>query len=841
MRASSLLLTLVLLGTGPERALAQKVLDEKDLELPYQKLGPIMNNLPAGSMLKEVRIPVFNKKLERMAVLQSSFLKVLTKQDLTGENFALRYFQDDSVVIRMHMGSADFSLNTGILRAHEVITLRGDKLQGQGAAGIFHLESRSGFVRGPVSTRLSAPDDQKGNPPGPKEKKQPPENPLSTAELSKLATVFTGPEGLTGAERRKIDALLQSRTKSVFANRAPTRNFMIQSRQSSGKADTDLRSFSHTVQIPESRLLARVPQENHNTSPPSELAKGEILITAEGGMFLNPERGHISYLRNIEVTESLFTVSCAGHLKVFFPPQDLSKTIRSTDKSSKENKTRIENEQGQSQNPEKEKTFSELIDPYLFVLSGGVRMVLRDPSGKSPPSIATGETAVVDRRTGDIVLQGGTPTIRQGANSLTAGSPDLYLRLYQNGDFYAEEGLWTTVGDLSALQNWGDDAENEKKHPPEATAAKQTTTSVDTEPFASANQPSPQEPGGREVPHKAASKTTIKAGKPPLVVVTSHGGLYFDAREGHIVYLKNVKVQHPGFRIQADDEIKIFLRKKPGTSAGDLVGPEAFSDVTHVVASGRIRLAQEDPDKKRTALIATAQHAILDVETTNIILRGGTPTISQGNNSLQAGRPDLYMRFYQNGSLFAEPGPWTTTGDLENLRHRKAEETTPAGFITVTCEGGLYFDSSKGQVVYLGEIMVDEPRFRLRCNDSMRITLSQREDAGENHLKGPEAFSDVDKIVALGNVIITRLPKADAQPMVANSAAATYEASSGILALRGGRPGIRQGKSFFEAREDGLYILFYPNGSFELSRGAWEQFFDLKDNNFEKLRKEQAN
>ena len=51
----------------------------------------------------------------------------------------------------------------------------------------------------------------------------------------------------------------------------------------------------------------------------------------------------------------------------------------------------------------------------------------------------------------------------------------------------------------------------------------------------------------------------------------------------------------------------------------------------------------------------------------------------------------------------------------------------------------------------------------------------------------------------------------------------------------------RQGKSFFKARENGLHILFYPNGSFELARGAWEQFFDLKEGNFEKLRRAEAN
>ncbi len=793
MRASPLLLALVLFGTGPERAPAQKEPEGKNPELPYQKLGPIMDNLPAGSMLKEVRIPVFNKKLERMALLQSDFLKVLTKRDLRAENIALRYFQDDSVLIRMRMSSANFSLNTGILRAHKVITLRGGKIRGQGAGGIFHLESRSGFLRGPVSTLLAASDNPKGNPPASEKNEPPPENPLSPAGLSELATAFTGPEGLTGTERRKIDTLLQSRTRSVLANRAPTRNFMTQSRQSSGKADADLRSFSHTIQIPESKLLSPVSQGNPVTPPPVKATRGEVLITAEGGMFLNPERGHISYLRNIEVTESRFTLTCAGHLKVFFPPQDLSKAIRNSDTSSRDNTLPVGGE-----SREKEKTFSELVDPYLFVISGGVRVTLKDPSGRNPPSIATGETAVVNRRTGDIVLQGGTPTIRQGLNSLTAGSPDLYLRLYQNGDFYAEEGLWTTVGDLSALKPLGNGSDTREK------------------------------PGRED-------------GKPQLVVVTSRGGLYFDAREGHIVYLKDVKVQHPQFHIQADDEIKIFLGRKPEASAGDLAGPEAFSDVDHVVASGRVRLIREDPDGKRAAVIATAQHAILDVATANIMLRGGTPAISQGDNSLRGGKPDLYMRFYENGSLFAEPGPWITTGDLANLRRRKGEKKKMAELITVTCESGFYFDSIKGEVVYLGEIVVQEPRFRLRCSDSMRITLTRREETTENRLKGPEAFSDVDKIVALGNVFITRIPGADAQPVVANSAAATYEARSGILALRGGRPGIRQGKSFFEARENGLYILFHPNGSFELSRGAWEQFFDLKDNNFEKLRREKAN
>ena len=818
MRITPLLPALVLSGIVPGWISAQSVKESRQDDLSYEKLGPVLDNLPTGSTLKGMRVPVFNKKRERMALLQSGLVKIITRRELTGEKIVLRYFQKDAVIMRINLGAADFSLNTGILRARRAITLGGEQLQGQGSGGIFHLRTRSAVIRGPVSTRFTTTPteerDDKANgtdrtPPDPSgQNATASTSPTETrAEDNPLATVFTGPEPLTGAELRKINELLQSRSKSVLANRAPTRNFMTQSRQSSNKADTDFLSFAHNVQMPRGKLLARTPPREPAEVTPITMETGEVLVTAGGGMFLNPEQGHISYLREIEVTESRFTMTAAGHLKVFFPPQDLSKAITRPGSDPGEGD---ELEGGRIAEKGEEESFAELVDPHLLVATGGVRIIYNDPAGRAPPLLATGETAIVDRRSGDIVLQGGTPTIRQGTNSLTAGSPELYLRLYQNGDLYAEEGLWTTVGELTAL--------------------------------------APSRPGnggqegvGNEETEDAPPDTGKDHGKPEIVKATCRGGLYFDAREGHVVYLKDVEIQHPEFRIQAGDELKVLLRRRPGTESGSPSGPEAFSDVDYVIASGNVRILREDPEGERSPVTATAQHVIFNVETADLILRGGSPSIEQGNNSLRAGHPDLYLRFYQNGSLFAEKGPWTTTGDLSGHRDQEEEGNKDVGIITMTCEGGLSFDSEKGHIVYLGEIDVREPRFRLRCNDSLRITLTEREDAREKRLEGPEAFSDVDRIVALGEVMITRLPQPGAKPVVAMSAAATYRASDGILALRGGYPEIRQGKSFFKARENGLHILFYPNGSFELARGAWEQFFDLKEGNFEKLRRAEAN
>ncbi len=781
-RALSLFLAGAILGGGSHHTCAQRDMGARTRELPYQKLGPMMDNLPAGSMLRDVRIPIFDKRLERMALLQSRFLKVVTKRDLVAENIALRYFQDDSILIRMTMGSADFSLTTGVLTAHQAVTLDTEKLKGGGTGGVFHLESRSGFVRGPAfsrliserpqkvsATRIDTPAPIRGSPP----------------ILSPLATAFTGPEGLTGRERRIVDSLLEARTKSVIANRAPTRNFMTQSRQFIGRAEADLRSFSNTVELSEARLLANLPKRSPDTLLPKQ-HEGEIVITAEGGIFLNPERGHISYLRNIRILDPRFTLTGGGHLRVFFPPQELTRAIQESEQPSDSGEASPDRGSGDRN----EKTFSELVDPYLFVVSGGVRMELSDRSRMVPPVVATGETVVIDRRTGDIVLQGGTPCIKQGLNSLTAGHPDLYLRLYQNGDVYAEEGPWTTTGDLSSGKIFGEET-------------------------------------------RASSPDAARDNSPgPVVTVSCHGGLYLDASEGQVVYLKDIRVLHPEFRVEAKDEMKMFLGKKAGISTG----PETFSDIEYVVASGDVRLIQDTGDDTGHPVTATAEHAIVDVKSENILLKGGAPFLGLGDNFLRAGKPDLYLRIYGNGSLFAEAGPWTTSGKLSKTSAENQQSERDSGLIAVTCEGGLAFDALKGQIVYLGEIVAEEPRFRLRCDKSMRITLERSAEGDEDPLEGPEAFSEVDKIVALGNVMISRIPEAGSQPVVARSAAATYEASSGTLALRGGRPAIRQGNSFFEAQEDGLYILFYANGSFELSRGAWEQFFDLRDKNFEKLR-----
>ena len=810
---SSSPLTYLLLLLGAGTVLAQGPAKRSDQEVPYQMLAPLMDILPAGAMLKKVSVPIFNKKKERTALLESSLVNIVSEEEITGEKIALRYFLSNEEMIRMDMGAANFALKSGILRAKEVITLSGEQIRGRGTGGVFHLESRSGFVRGPVSTLFTVPPEEAAA----KEsgtKQTPP--PLARPDIAGLSERFVAPEELTGAERRKIDELLKARSKSIRLNHASTRAFITEARQHSDGATSICKRFFNRVN--ERNLLAKVATTG---TPPArfELAGGEILVTSGGGMFLDPERGHISYLRDVEVIEKRFNMTCSGQLWVFFPPRDLSKVISSRAKEQAEGDARPDNA------PPAQDNFEDVFDPELFVASGGVRIVQQDPSGKNPPVIATAETAIYNRKTGDIVLQGGTPKLMQGLNSLTAGTPDLYLRLYKSGDFYAEEGLWTTIGDLAALEKARADRATSKANPAEA----------DDVLAGDQKAPTPAVVEEDAVDEKAKDEEL------KIVKVTCEGGIYFDAKDGHIVYLKDVQIVHPQFTIGAKEEIKVFLERKSEAREKELGGLESFSKVAHVVASGGVTLLRNDPAGERAPITATAQHAIFNVESADILLKDGTPTIRQGENALQAGKPDLYLRFYENGSLLAEPGPWTTTGDLANIRLKKGEEKKPAQIINITCEGGLYLDSIKGEVVYLNDIVVLEPGFRLKCQDRMRITMKARDDAEEKGLEGLETFSDVDKIVALGKVVVTRFPaKREGPPLIGRSSALTYDAAKGTLVLQGGRPEFQFGKSYAKATKDGQHILVYANGSADLSKGAWDQFLDVKGADLQKLQKDRG-
>ena len=177
---------------------------------------------------------------------------------------------------------------------------------------------------------------------------------------------------------------------------------------------------------------------------------------------------------------------------------------------------------------------------------------------------------------------------------------------------------------------------------------------------------------------KEAAPLKVNPG-PNDTIINCDGGMYFDAEEGVLVYLKNVTVKDPRFSLSGANELKVFFDKKeapakkkddPDKKEGESksTGPGAnFGDVRKLVATGAVRILQKGVKGKQPV---EASGAILTygVSSGEIIISGGYPWVKQGGFFARAKQPNLTLRLLVDGS-FSTQGNWEMGGNL-NLKNR---------------------------------------------------------------------------------------------------------------------------------------------------------------------------
>ncbi len=146
---------------------------------------------------------------------------------------------------------------------------------------------------------------------------------------------------------------------------------------------------------------------------------------------------------------------------------------------------------------------------------------------------------------------------------------------------------------------------------------------------------------------------------------------------------------------------------------------------------------------------------------------------------------------------------------------------------TVTCEDGLYFDSEKGLLVYLKDVVLVDPRFSLKCDDQLKVYLRHEpkkdktpkaEPAKEEPIKLPalsgDGFSGVDYISAMGNVVMTRTDPKTKEIVEVRGQKATYNGKTAEIIVSGGNEQtVRQGVNFTRVSGKDSYIRVDPDGN----------------------------
>jgi len=180
-----------------------------------------------------------------------------------------------------------------------------------------------------------------------------------------------------------------------------------------------------------------------------------------------------------------------------------------------------------------------------------------------------------------------------------------------------------------------------------------------------------------EAPAAAAPKVQEqpKAQESKPMVIECQDGLYFDAEQGLLVYLKDVRLRDERFNMDCDNNLKVYMQRdeakakkkqqnaekaqaapgEPGSELSLLQGGNIdlnFSGVQRIVASGNVRL--QGKDKSGKIMRAGAETATYSVKNKDaeVILSGGKPYIEDGNNRIDVSGEGCYIRVYGDGSVY---------------------------------------------------------------------------------------------------------------------------------------------------------------------------------------------
>ena len=165
---------------------------------------------------------------------------------------------------------------------------------------------------------------------------------------------------------------------------------------------------------------------------------------------------------------------------------------------------------------------------------------------------------------------------------------------------------------------------------------------------------------------------------PTDTVISSDGGMYFDADEGVFVYLKNVRVTDPRFNLSGANELKVFLEKTQETAAGKSAQKDKddksgigiggkFGDVERIVATGAVLIDQK-PENGKEPIQASGAIFSYNVKADQVIISGGFPWVVQGKQGFRAKEPNLILRISPKAGEFSTEGAWDT---ILNLQQKK--------------------------------------------------------------------------------------------------------------------------------------------------------------------------
>ncbi|MFZ9936237.1 MAG: hypothetical protein ACO3JG_04180 [Luteolibacter sp.] len=391
---------------------------------PRRKI-PAVSLLPDGSKLHGVMLPRYDEEQRLSAMLKAEVMTLVTDRQIAGDQVTIAFYNtDQSPRARVEMKNAMLDQGTGLLEAGGGVTLRGGRIDADGSGLVYHMEKAQGFLTGPAETRIRAHTETTMTQPH---------------FLTRPAVALAGAALLTAASAEPPAALTEAEKSAIAAQAAPAAPAHAKAAEAARSSlRAELAAAAEATETAAAFLEEAGIAGNgadQPVTPPAEPLKTEpgpedTVVNCDGGMYFDADAGLFVYLKNVRVDDPRFALSGANELKIFLakkpaPPGD--------------------KKQGQDDNSAFGSGFGEV---ERVVATGAVRILQKQPQPGKEPVEASGAIFTYHPKTGEIVLTGGYPWVKQGANFMRAREPGLTLRIQKNGSFVAE-GNWDMGGRLN--------------------------------------------------------------------------------------------------------------------------------------------------------------------------------------------------------------------------------------------------------------------------------------------------------------------------------------------------------------------------------------------------------
>ena len=397
--------------------------------VPRKKLSAI-SLLPDGSELQGVMLPRYDENRHLTGVLKAKAMTLVNDETIAGETVCIEFFNPDrSPRGRVDLTKALFNQAKGLLEAREPVTIQTDRVNATGTGLVYAFEEGQGFLLGPATTWIPAPIETTMNSR---------HAPLRTATLVGMSLITqplpaAPPPPVTATEQAAMQAdAAPGATKHAAASQTVRTN-LLADLASSEAANASAKAFLEQANLAAGSTTA--PPADAASQKPLQLQPGptDTVITCDGGMYFDADAGVFVYLKNVRVADPRFTLSGANELKIFLgkKPDAAPAKPAKTDPSAKPSLG----------------LGAKFGDVERILATGAVRILQKQVEGGKEPVEASGAIFTYQPKSGEIVLSGGYPWVKQGANFMRAMEPSLNLRIQKNGSFVTE-GNWQMGGKI---------------------------------------------------------------------------------------------------------------------------------------------------------------------------------------------------------------------------------------------------------------------------------------------------------------------------------------------------------------------------------------------------------